>query len=229
VAQSITNSLAELKAYLGIEDETQDVKLQLILDAIEEWLAAEFELYGLKLKTETLIELRDGKNLDHIFTKFRPIISVATIHVSNDQTFDATTLVDVVDYRVIGEQGLIRAAREFTRFPFSVNDFPSRTTAFQTGLFPKGVQNVQVVYDVGFGVKVPKQVQLATFTVIDSFSQRAGKGAFKSERLGEYSYTLREGDKTTGGSQGIPGGAQMTFELKMLLSQFLKQTYLTGA
>ena len=229
MAQSVTTSLPELKAYLGIEDDAQNVKLQLILDAIEEWLADEFELYGLKLLSEDVTELRDGQNLDHIFTKFRPINSVATIHVSNQQVFDATTLVDVDDFRVIGEQGLIRAAREFTRFPFGEDDFPTRFTAFQTGLFPMGVQNVQVVYNAGFGLKLPKQVQLAVFTAVDSYSQRAGKGAFKSERLGEYSYTLRETDKATGGSQGLLGGALMTTELRQLLSRFLKQTYTTGA
>ena len=228
MALTITDSLVELKAYLGITDTSQDVKLRIILAAIEEWLAAEFELYGLKLNAEDITELRDGRNLDHIFTKFRPINSVATIHVSNDQVFDATTIVDTEDFRVIGEQGLIRAAREFTRFPFFTSEFQTRFTAFQTGLFPFGVQNVQVVYNAGFGPKIPKQIQLAIFTVVDSYKERAGKGAFKSERLGEYSYTLREADKSTGASQALPGGGLITVELRQLLSRFLKQTYTTG-
>ena len=195
--------LTELKAYLGIppEDETQDVKLSMILSFLTDWLRKEFEMFGLGLEVQTLTELLNGNKLTYIFTRFRPIVSIATIHQDSHQIFDPTTLIAPTDYRFEPTKGLIHLVNGLR--------------------FESDVLNVQVVYDSGFD-PIPGDIKLALMNVIGKFNTlSADKGlAYSSERLGQYSYTIRQDAGAGGGT--IIGGALMVSELKLLLDHYFK-------
>ena len=82
-----------------------------------------------------------------------------------------------------------------------------------------------MIYKAGLD-PIPKDIKLALMTVVDSFTTRAGKTGFKSEKLGDYSYTLREAEKLGGAESLTPIG--MAFELKLLLTHYLKPTFTAG-
>lgn len=221
-------TLAELKTYLGISDSSQDVKLQLILDSLCTWLHEEFKSYGILLEETVLTEFHDGDHLDHLIANFRPIVSVASIHVSQQQIFDATTLVPATDYRIYNSTGIIRLINTAASFLF----FPGLTQQAGLSVFGKGVQNIRLVYTAGFST-FPADVKMAVMTVVGKFRSVSGVGgggaAFSSERLGDYSYTLR--DDGAGGPNGSLGaqGVFMVNELKLLLDHYLKATMVAGA
>lgn len=220
-------TLPELKAYLGISDDSQDVKLQLILDTLNDWLVREFKAYGIQLEQATITELHDGRGLDHVITNLRPLISVTSIHVSQQQIYDSTTLVPAEDYRVYNDTGIVRLINTASSFTY----FPNQSCC-GFSVFGKGVQNIRVVYEAGY-TTLPSDIKMAMMTVVGKFQSISAVGgggaAFSSERLGDYSYTLREpGGAVPGGTLGAAGVFMMN-ELKFLLDHYLKTTHLDGA
>ncbi len=221
-------SLVELKEFIGIggDDTSSDKKLQLILTSLDAWMTEEFKQYGLQLKKKVdITELRDGESLGHFFTRLRPIIQVQSVHVSPagpNQVFDATTLVPVERYVVYPEEGRVQlVGGELFFLTVATPRF-----APERNVFARGHQNIQVIYDAGFE-PVPQDIRLAVMTSIDNFNTRAGKTAFKAEKLGDYSYTLRESEKGAEAGTSVP--KDMVFELKLLLSHFLKPTFSIGS
>ena len=222
-------TVPEMKAFLGIETSDQDIKLELILDSMIGWIEEEFKHYGLLLGDNELTELRDGTGDPHFFTRFRPINSVTSVHVSAsgpDQVFDATTLVPANEYVVKGGEGKVELVLGSLIF-FGAHHRPHGHAhdVHRTSIFRFGIQNIQVIYKVGLN-PIPKDIKLALMSVVDSFNTRAGKTGFKSEKLGDYSYTLREAEKISSAESSTPTG--MAFELKLLLSHYLKPTFTVG-
>lgn len=218
-------TLPELKEFLGIKTDDQDVKLRLILESMSDWIQEEFKSYGLLLGDNVLTELRDGTSDPFFFTRFRPINSVTSVHVSAsgpDQVFDATTLVPNNEYVVKGGEGKVELVLGSLIF-FGAHHRPARE--HQPSIFRFGIRNIQVIYNAGLN-PIPKDIKLALLTVVDSFNTRAGKTGFKSEKLGDYSYTLRETEKL--GSAESLTATGMSFELKLLLSHYLKPTFTLG-
>lgn len=196
-------TLTEVKEYLGIAvaDTTKDARLQIILDASDDWIQNKFADYGIliPLDKNDRTELHDGgfvggvsffphhrtqqqfhfdppRDLptDHVFIKLRPIVSVTTVHESRagkNQVFDSTTEISSDDFVIIPDQGLIRLLNGLR--------------------FDQGYQSIQVVYKAGFS-PTPNDIKLALLVTIDQFVSKVGKGSLKSERLGEYSYTLKD-------------------------------------
>lgn len=221
-------SLIELKEFLGIgvDDTSSDKKLQIILTSLDAWMVEEFRQYGLQLKKKVdITELRDGESFSHIFTRLRPILQVQSVHVSPagpNQVFDATTLVPDDQYVVYLEEGRIQlVGGELLFLTVATPRF-----APERNVFSRGRQNIQVIYDAGFE-PVPQDIRLATMASIDNFNTRAGKTGFKSEKLGDYTYTLRESEKGAEAGTSVP--KDMVFELKLLLSHYLKPTFVTGS
>ena len=221
-------TMPELKEFLDLgTDTSQDKKLQLILTSLDAWIRREFEQYGLQLIKKTgILELRDGEALGHVFTRKRPIIQVTSVHVSApgpDQVFDSTTLIPNDEYVVLEEEGKIQlVGGELAFLHVAVPRFaPPRN------VFARAPQSIQIIYDAGFD-PIPQDIKLALLTVVDSFSTRAGKSAFSSEKLGDYTYKLRESEKAAA-SGGSAAPKDMMFELRLLLSHYLKETFTIGA
>lgn len=95
-------TLIELKAELGIEDVRDDA----ILAQHAEGLQGRFEahLNRFLLRAENAVELFDGGAPALLLSRF-PVESVASVYVSADQTWDATTLLEADDYRLSAERG----------------------------------------------------------------------------------------------------------------------------
>lgn len=196
-------TLADVKTYLNIAiaDTGQDERLQIILDASEDWIKNKFSDYGLLIERDKAdrTELHDGgfvhgtsffphhrhqqqfhydppKDLprEHVYTKLRPISNVVSVHESRagkDQVFDSTTEISSDDFVVIPDQGLIRLLNGLR--------------------FDSGYQSIQVIYRAGFQ-PVPNDIKLALLITVDQFVSKTGVGSLKSERMGEYSYTVKD-------------------------------------
>lgn len=224
-------TLAEVKEYLSIPvtNTAQDSRLQIILEASIAWINNRFSDYGLLIERDKTdrTELHDGgfvtgvsffphfrhqqqfhfdvpKDLptDHIFLKRRPVASVTGLFESRagkDQVFDSTTEILAEDFVVIPDQGLIRLL---------------------SGLrFDQGFQSIQVVYKAGFS-PVPSDIKLAVLIAIDQFVSKTGTGSLKSERLGEYSYTLKDIESQE---------ADIDFLIGPKIGHYLRHTVIVGA
>jgi hypothetical protein len=215
-------TMPEVKAYLGITDTTQDVKLQLILESLDTWLKEEFKSFGLLAeKTCSITEYQDGPGIDRLITRYRPIISVASVHVSDNQVWDATTLIAASDYRITNSTGIIRLVSQATSFYVFPYNQP-----YGSLIFPRGVQNIRIIYNAGFD-PTPADIRLSLLTVIGKHHAEisdASFGAFSSERLGDYSYTLASPAPVAEGGLGA-SGAFMIKDLRMLLDHYLKATF----
>lgn len=221
-------TLVETKAYLGIMTNSEDVKLQIILDSLWTWIVEEFKAFGILLTPTNLTEFQDGAALDHLIAKFRPIVSVTSIHVSQQGIFDASSLVPATDYRIYNSTGIVRLINTAASFVF----FPGLQQQIGLSILSVGVQNIRMIYQAGYA-EVPADVKMALLTVIGKFrsitSVGGGGGAFASERLGDYSYSLREeGGALAGGTLGASGVFMMN-ELKLLLDHYLKAAVVAGA
>lgn len=179
-------TLARLKAHLGITTNTDDVKLENILEGSSAFVEQWFNNVGRAIaKVVGQTDLIDGRDSPRIFTRFRPIITVTSVHEDQNQDFIPASLLDPDTFRVYKEIGMIKLAhinprREFFHGPHA--------------FFFWGTQNIQVIYDAGFEV-VPQDIQQAIVMIAAAFRGQAGREDKKSERLGDYGYTLAEIEK----------------------------------
>jgi len=168
-------TIAELKTYMGITDALQDAKLTQVLAGVEAFVTTQAALVGHQLeKKASITEYQDGEDGERVFTSLRPILSVASVHVSQAATWDATTLLAAQYYRVYKGPGIIRRTDEFT--------------------FPDGVQNVRVIYDAGYD-PVTADLKLGILSFAAAVAVQAGKDGYESEKLGDYSYAMASLEK----------------------------------
>lgn len=224
-------ALAEVKEYLNIpvSDTSQDARLQIILDASEDWIRNKFADFGLLIERDKndRTELHDGGFVtgvsffphfrhqqhfhfdtpqdlpaDHVFLKLRPVASITSVHESRagkDQVFDTTTQISADDFVVIPDQGLIRLLNGLR--------------------FDRGFQSIQVIYKAGFQ-PVPNDIKLALLIAVDQFVSKTGKGSLKSEKLGEYSYTLKDIESQA---------SDIDFLIGPKIGHYLRHTVIVGA
>lgn len=107
---------------------------------------------------------------------------------SNDYGGWPTTLIKSI-------QGTI-SAKEEARIDMYVDELPNyrldETEGTLYGDFPFGYQNIEVRYTAGYST-IPDDLQLAACAVVKSiFDSSTTDGNLKSERIGDYSYTLRD-------------------------------------
>lgn len=174
-------TLADLKAHLGIPtaDTSQDARLTAILAGVEVWLIQTAAANGRALKLEEdRVDLVDGGGSPRLFLPRRPVVAVTSIKVdgAGTPTWDDITLVPASSYRVYPDMGLVKRL---------------------AGDWPQGHQNVQVTYDVGYGVP-PANLTLGVLALAAYFATQAGKEGLASERIGNYSYSLQVLDQVPG-------------------------------
>ncbi len=122
-------TLLELKAEAGIED----VKDDAIMAMAAEGLQGRFEAHLSRslLRAENAVETLDGGGTLLLLSRF-PVESVASVHVSEEQTWDATTLLTADDYRLSALRGRLYYG------------------ASGVNRWPDGVANVRAVYTGGY-------------------------------------------------------------------------------
>jgi hypothetical protein len=141
---------------------------------------------GRTFARETITEHHDGRNLPRIWLRRRPVASVTSLTI--DGTLIDNTGGDAYDFDP--DTG------EFWRGP---NQGGSRFNS----PFPTGKRGVVVVYVGGYD-PIPADVKQATIIVAKHLADASRTpGTYKSESIGDYSYTL--GDLT---ANGLPGAAE---------------------
>jgi hypothetical protein len=128
-------SLADMKAYLGIESTDTDND-----DVIEDMINACGTMFdnevNRKLEAQTYTIYMDGTGTQSIFVPSYPIISITSVNIDSDRVFGSDTLVNSGDYVFYPDTGEIC---------FFKADYPVRHTSFS-----RGRQNVKVVYVGGY-------------------------------------------------------------------------------
>ena len=151
------------------------------LEAASDWV----KLYCGRTFTATLqAEVHDGDGTSVLYVHELPIVSLVDIKILEDDG-DTETLDDE-DFRYNAQTGEIRFQ------PDPDGDY---------SYFPRGFRNVTVDYNSGYAA-VPEAVQEA---VIEIALQVCAAGAnpndpsLASEKLGSYSYSIREAAQQPGG------------------------------
>lgn len=129
-------------------------------------------------------EYHDGANRPRIWLKHRPVVTVTSVTINgtalDNSNNDAWTVNTDTGELIRGD------GQDDPRF---------------ASWFPRGTRNVVVVYTAGFSA-VPSGVQRAALAWLKTLSDvgRVG-GAYKSESIGEYSYTA--GDLSAASMPGL--------------------------
>jgi len=145
-------------------------------------------------------ELYDGQGDDIIFLRSIPITDLGDVIITDAN--DDTTTIDAANFEIDLESGFIQFAY--------TNDSTWCT-------FPIGVQNVSVTYTAGFAT-VPDIVQDACIKVaLNMYAMASGNRnpAYKSEKIGDYSYTKFTKSDLGGSNNGV-----MSQEIKEMLEPY---------
>jgi len=174
-------TLSNVKAWLGIPTATttHDTLLEMLINqasvAIETFCGRQFV-------ARSYTEYHSGHGLTYIYVDHPPINSITSIYDDIDRAFGSETVVCTTYYTTDGkyaDEGRIQLWQGKSNFG-------------------AGIMNVKVTYNGGWAT-VPKDIQEACQIFVDLAFNGRTKGAFKSERIDDYSYTLAD----QMGSKGI--------------------------
>lgn len=119
-------TLATVKEVIGIGDTSQDTKLDRLITAASRRIMS---FCDRRFVEETYTEVQHGRRSNSLLLRHFPATSVTSLHIDNEGTFGAETLVDATEYTLLDSSLLVmRSGRRFH----------------------VGVANVQVVYTAGY-------------------------------------------------------------------------------
>ncbi len=156
-------SVSDAKQYLGITDTSRDALLGALVDAASEAIE---NFCRRRFATAQYTEYHDGGDSAILLLDHCPVQSVSEIHVDEDHDFENAVPIDVNDYVLYSEEGLVvRIA----------------------GLFGAGARNVRVIYTAGYA-QTPRDVNRACVTLVASWFNRGRQSAdgIDSEQIGDY-------------------------------------------
>lgn len=188
--------LETVKHYLGIEGNDQDTFLQSLIDrasaAIEKQAKRHFE-YG------SYTDTRDGGG-EALILRNRPVDEITAIRDFANP--NEPVIVNAEKYTLYREAGYVVNATRGSGIPWPHESWYAH--------WPDGYRRWEVTYKGGFDPVPGDIVQAALFTVELYYNDRSG-GAYQSESLGDYSYTLSE----SAIKMGLPASAQAIVERYM--------------
>ena len=185
---------AEWKTYAGITAITYDARLAVLIpalqDAVQRWCNRVFD-------TATFTELHDGVGNGALILKNPPIVSVTSVTIADaDNSFTGVTALTSTDYDFsLADDGrLWLVGAQDGRFGMNAEGVPSALSWGNSPAFPRGRENIQVVYVGGYGsspaAAMPESLKYAMYKLIDTaLLQTFQDTSMKSESLGNYSYT----------------------------------------
>jgi hypothetical protein len=160
-------------AWAGFSALATDEKTALI-DVVSSAIA---QHAGREFQSTTYTEYHDGKNRPRLWLRHTPVISITSVSI-NGTALDNT---DGTAWTIDLESGELL---------YGTGD--NGDPAFNPW-FPIGKKNIVVVYAAGYAA-IPADVKRAAILWMQAISgqHQAGGGAYKSESLGDYSYTLAD-------------------------------------
>lgn len=195
---------ATYKTFKGISASTWDAQLAVIVpQAIDD-----FQTYtGRTLATATFTEKHDGNDQQSITLFNTPVSSITSVTLTTPQGSSST--ISTSAFAIDLNSGVLKFDPPGNRIGTGV--FPDdslgvyRNVWEQAPIFPKGHQNITVVYVAGYAEGTyPAGMQAALYQYIDILLAQAllqpGQVAFKKERLGLYDYELANNGSGSGNS-----------------------------
>ena len=174
-------TLEVVKGYLGITATDQDDLLILMImaatDFVEGQLVGVDEMNGgycnRRFKSTTYASAKyNGHGFRDLFMRQYPITSITTIVIDDTTEFPSgsSTLAELGFYIDTEAYGNI----------------------INTGIWPSGdPQNIAITYVAGYS-SIPSDLQLATIALVSLRWNSKGTEPYKSEKIGNYSYTLKD-------------------------------------
>lgn len=137
----VTLDLVKEHLDIPLANTSQDASLNLLITVVSGHIA---QFCDRAFEEATYTETLDGTSQSEVLLQNYPVSSVTSVHVDNDRVFDAQALVDAEDYEIVDDNTLRR----------------------HDSKWPRGSQNIQVVYTAGFAT-IPAAVQYATLLIIE--------------------------------------------------------------
>jgi Phage gp6-like head-tail connector protein len=176
-------TLADVKTYLQIGFSTDDGRLNLLIAGI----SADIEKYTRKpfsAGVAAVTDILDGGYRELVLST-RPVVSVTSI---TDRT--TSTVVDSSTYETDLASGMVLAGSPDQNPP---PQFFAISQSSQEPLWDWGRRRWEVIYQAGWAA-VPADVQDAAFMEVKR--RYSGSDGIKSERIGDYGYTMDTDPKT---------------------------------
>ena len=157
-------SVSDVKQYLGMTDSAHDALITSLVngasEAIENFCRRRFG-------EAEYTEYHDGADSALLLLDHTPVKSVDEVREGPCRDFEGCDPIDEDDYVLYPEEGLLL-----------------RTS----GMFPRGMRNVRVVYTAGYS-SVPAVVGQACAALVASWFNRGHQGGdgLESEQFGDYS------------------------------------------
>lgn len=180
----------QYKVFKGISGTEYDAQLAVIVPAAQ----ALVERYCNRVfDTGTFTELHDGDGTDTIILKNAPLASIRSIKLV-DSVGTVLSTYAAADYVSTLSTGIVKLYdSRFGRLVYDSFGILQNTTWGNQPYWPRGFQNIQVIYVGGYS-SMPADLQLAMYQYVDavlsSATSAVGTGTYQSEKLGNYSYAL---------------------------------------
>lgn len=210
-------TLTQVKDYYGYPDSDD----ALVTSLIDQASALIETLTGRTFEQDSFTEFMDGGAVDLIVQNI-PIETSSPAPVITDYADpDNPVIVDPDTYTVYPQQGLIRYSPQgygdsILSDNFSHND----TLPVAYSLWTFGARRWEVVY-TGGTANVPDDIQLATIFLVGwakETGSAGGSGAYTSESLGDYSYSLN--NSSTASSIGSGKYAGLPSNVALILKNY---------
>lgn len=191
--------VASYKAWFGISATTYDAQLAVIIpavqSAIENWTGRVFD-------TATFTEKLDGTGTDAIMLKNPPVASVTSVTFTYGA--DSVTLQSTDFAFSTGATGRLWLLSDAGWTAWQ-GDYPGSDHSVNRPCFPKGRENITVVYVGGYAT-APAGLKMAMYLLCQRVLLNAsgsGDPAMKSEGLGNYNYTRMTPQEMAAVAEGV--------------------------
>lgn len=207
-------TLTRLKALLGVTSDSQNVRLQLLLDAAE---AAVKQYCNRDFESQTYTEYLSGNNTPRLALRQTPVTALTSVHLDSSGYFgttggafdSATLLEEGVDYVLDrDDQGGARSRSGILLRIGSVWPMLQRVATVSRLAVDAGPAwgNVKAVYTAGYASgQAPADLQYAV-CLLAAHMQRTftlGGGYVEYEKVGDYAYRLADVMKTQSELGGV--------------------------
>lgn len=168
-------TLAEVKAFYGITDASQDAAINAALPRVTALFNAAWDR---DLRETEWTEQQDGLGSPFLFLDQKPIVSITSI----EEDGDAVTASSYVIYRKEGYVKLTSSIEEARGF---------------TAVFPRGDLNLEIVYKAGYllegsptgnQILLPEDIKQAAIQMVGWIIKNPDITNYISERIGNYTY-----------------------------------------
>jgi uncharacterized phiE125 gp8 family phage protein len=189
-------STAEFKTFRGISASTYDTLIGLLIGAAQ----AQAERYcDRTFDTATFTEKYNSSGTNTVVLRNTPITSITSVSLITPD--GDTAAIDSSAYTVQLDSGVVKLASNLYGWTVIEDMDASERRWGDLPGFPMGHQNIQVVYVGGYASNaMPSDLKMAMYLYVGLTFENAlqaytssgtgGLGTFKSQTLGDWSYTL---------------------------------------